>query len=207
MKNLQASAICGIVLAGGKSSRMGQDKALLPYGDKRLVEHALAILEQKCQTLLVSSNKEIEGLTYPCIPDVYAGLGPLAGLQATLSASGRKHHLVLPCDVPFIPASLLERLLPTNPHIQAVIPVHPNGKQEPLVAYYSHSALALIEDQLQQGDLKMMHLLARLRVQTVPLRDTEAAWFQNVNTLEDYQGLKAGNSHQQTEQNDQQISK
>lgn len=100
-------AISGYVLAGGRSSRMGRDKALLELAGKSLVEHALTKLRRLCRQVAVLSNHAEMERFAPVVGDLHPGCGPMSGLEAALAHSSYDWTLVLPVDVPFVPTMLL----------------------------------------------------------------------------------------------------
>jgi molybdenum cofactor guanylyltransferase len=98
----------GYVLAGGKSSRMGRDKALLELAGKPLVLHAVTKLRRICtEVSILGSNSELE-VYAPLLGDLHSGCGPMAGIEAALLSSKYDWNLILPVDVPFLPTFLLE---------------------------------------------------------------------------------------------------
>ncbi len=99
--------VSGYVLAGGRSSRMGQDKALLKLAGKPLVEHAVIKLQRICsQVAVLSSNPEMQQFA-PVVRDLHPDCGPMSGLEAALAHASRDWSLVLPVDVPFLPTAML----------------------------------------------------------------------------------------------------
>jgi len=101
----------GFVLAGGRSTRMGQDKALIALGGRPLIAHALSILgEAGLPASICGASSEL-GEFAPVLADVRSGLGPLAGICTALRATAARYAVVVSADTPFLPASLLCRLL------------------------------------------------------------------------------------------------
>lgn len=104
--------ICGYVLAGGRSSRMGRDKALIELGGKPLIEHAVTKLRQICAEVRILAGVEGEhaGLAQyaPLVHDPHPGCGPVGGFEAALKQSGFEWNLFLPVDMPFLPSALLD---------------------------------------------------------------------------------------------------
>lgn len=97
----------GFVLAGGKSSRMGRDKALLELAGKPLVEHAVSKLRRICeQVSVLGEGPELEAYG-PVVRDVHPGCGPIGGIEAALLHSKYEWNLILPVDVPFLPTAFL----------------------------------------------------------------------------------------------------
>jgi molybdenum cofactor guanylyltransferase len=98
----------GYVLAGGKSSRMGRDKALLELAGKPLVFHAVSKLRRVCEDVhILSSRPELEAFA-PLVRDLHGDCGPMGGLEAALEHSRHEWSLFMPVDMPFLPASFLE---------------------------------------------------------------------------------------------------
>ena len=102
------SEVGGYVLAGGRSSRMGRDKALVELAGKPLVEHAVEKLRRVCTDVrILSANAELEAYA-PLVTDLHPGCGPLGGIEAALADSSHDWNLFLPVDVPFFPTTVLQ---------------------------------------------------------------------------------------------------
>ena len=104
----EPAAIGGFVLAGGRSSRMGRDKATLDLGGKPLVARAVEKLRRVCAEVKVLSGDPGLEAYAPVVRDLHADCGPMGGMEAALSSSGFDWNLFLPVDVPFLPAAYLE---------------------------------------------------------------------------------------------------
>ena len=100
-------AISGFVLAGGRSSRMGRDKALLELRGKPLVEHAVLKLRRICAEVAILSNQAVLGRFAPVVGDLHPDCGPMSGLEAALAHTSHDWSMVLPVDVPFVPTMML----------------------------------------------------------------------------------------------------
>lgn len=97
----------GFVLAGGRSRRMGHDKAMLMLAGRPLIEHAVAKLRRVCSTVsILSGNSDLAGFA-PVVPDLHPDCGPMGGIEAALMHSTLDWNLILPVDVPFLPAVFL----------------------------------------------------------------------------------------------------
>jgi molybdenum cofactor guanylyltransferase len=108
MKRGGLPPVGGYVLAGGKSSRMGRDKALLELAGKPLVLHAVTKLRRVCvEVSILGGNFELEAYA-PVVQDLHNGCGPMAGIEAALLSSRYDWNLILPVDVPFLPTFLLD---------------------------------------------------------------------------------------------------
>ncbi|MGB2907281.1 MAG: molybdenum cofactor guanylyltransferase [Candidatus Aminicenantaceae bacterium] len=176
--------ITGIVLAGGQCSRMGQDKALVKIGGKRLIEHSLAVLGQFCDSILISThNPALGNWGYRIVADEYHGIGPIAGLYSALIASQSRHTLVIPCDTPYVDAVVYERLLDSADDCLAVIAGTVDGLKEPLIGYYDRSVAEILRQQIQEGDYKLQHALERMDARIEVFSDTKR--FVNINAPSD----------------------
>jgi molybdenum cofactor guanylyltransferase len=111
MERGELPQVGGYVLAGGKSSRMGHDKALLKLADKPLILHAVMKLRRVCaEVSILGGNSELEAYA-PLIRDLHNGCGPMGGIEAALLSSKYDWNLILPVDVPFLPTFLLDNWL------------------------------------------------------------------------------------------------
>lgn len=176
--------IGGIVIAGGKSTRMGEDKALMEYEGKRLIDNAISIIEPLCSAIIVSSNKIIDGIEYLQVKDTFSDIGPIGGLHATLSKSIADNNIIIPCDVPDITSDFYLKMLSEIHDADAVIPRHANNEIEPLIGVYSKRCLLEIENQIAKGDFKMVNLLHRLSVYYFDVKGE--ANFRNINSPSDF---------------------
>jgi len=180
-------ARAGFVLVGGKSSRMGQDKASLPFRGKMLVEHvASAVAEAAGSVTLVGAPDRYRNLGFPILPDSRPGAGPLAGIHTALRASSADWNLIAACDMPVISASFLKSLLAAaeSSGADCLIPSGPSGLPEPLCAVYHSRCHAVIEAALDRNVRKVMDGLDGLRI--VTRRVPEPDWFRNVNTPQEW---------------------
>ena len=188
------SEIAGYILAGGASSRMGADKAHLLLGGSTLVERAANALSAVAGTVsLVSSKPGADAFGLPVVPDRFRGLGALGGLHAVFSIAAEEWAAVLSCDLPFVTGALLERLAAARgPALDAVAPLQPDGRPQPLCALYAPSrCLPVVEGLIRAGELRPRALLARVRTRWLTwaeLEDLDGAprLFHNVNTPEDF---------------------
>ena len=177
-------ALTGIILAGGESTRMGQEKALIRFEGGRLIQRSLSILDHFCDSILISSNnKALEVFGYEVIEDDHHQIGPIAGLFAALKASQSEHHLVIPCDAPFVNTQLYERILRYAADFEVVIAGTEDGYTEPLIGYYHRSTLENLEKQIQKGVYKLHNALDLMNVKVEIFRDKHL--FTNINSPSD----------------------
>lgn len=162
------SAIEAVILAGGKGSRMqGQDKGLVDYQGKPLIVHVLQCLQQQqmpVQQIRINANRHLAqyaGYGYPVIQDQMADFqGPLAGMQAGLSACQSELCLFVPCDTPFLPADLSLRMwqaLQTAPAQTKIdIAIARSQQVHPVICLMRVSLLASLQQALAQGQRKVL---------------------------------------------------
>lgn len=130
--------VSGIILAGGKSNRMGRNKALLKIGGLTLIERVARVLSAVCPEIVIAggSAADFGHLGYPVVPDVYPGYGPLSGIHAGLSAIQNDYGFVSACDIPFINENLISRIISRADGHDAIIVKH-EDYFEPLFSLYS----------------------------------------------------------------------
>jgi molybdopterin-guanine dinucleotide biosynthesis protein A len=184
-------AIGAIILAGGQSRRMGQNKALLrlaPDGP-RLIELVLAVVRTLASEIVLSTNTpdEYAWLGLPTVADAVPGAGPLAGLAAGLAALSSEWALLVGCDMPAIAPDLLRLLAALRQEAQAVVPLNAENRPEPLCALYHRSCLPVIQARLASGDFAMMAWLPLVATRYVACADVRAVdpalrSFRNLNT-------------------------
>jgi molybdopterin-guanine dinucleotide biosynthesis protein A len=185
----------GVLLAGGRSSRLGQPKALLDFAGRPLGLHLLDRLASVTDQLLVVTNDPTAyapwGVPMTTDPAEFAGMGPLAGLLAAIEAASHGVVLTVACDLPFFSPALGAFMLALQADSAAdvVIPMH-DDLLEPLCAVYSTACRAVIRQRLGAGRRKVASILPDLRVRYVPEEEyrsfgaTEQLFF-NINTAED----------------------
>ena len=215
MSGMKRKIRCGgkpmtaIVLAGGRGNRMRADKASLDVGGKTLLEHVLGQLEPLFDEILVSvSPGQAEATTRrsgeagrrrlkPGAPaassadrvrfveDGQPGLGPIGGLLAGLKAARNYACLVVACDIPEIPSTLLRSLARAARGVEIAVPVDPAGHHEPLLAVYKRPVAGAIEVLLARGERSLLPLYKGCRTAVVPL--DEKRRLRNLNTRADYE--------------------
>ena len=101
-------SVTGVILAGGKSSRMGQNKALMPLGDQRLIDRVVAVLHEVFANLLMVTNSPevYADLDLPIVADIYPDKGSLGGIYSAIYHAPTPYCLVVACDMPFLNAAL-----------------------------------------------------------------------------------------------------
>lgn len=184
------SGVTGIILAGGKSRRMGTDKGLVYFHGKPLVQYPIDLLSLCCNRLLISSNNpEYKRFGFDVITDDIEGAGPMAGIASCLKVSGTELNLVLSCDMPLVEVVVLKTLLENSQRNTFVVPLDKEGRAEPLCALYSDKSLPIMESLLGKRNFRMTELFRHGSVNYInpgdyPVKYNEK-WFANFNTLDD----------------------
>ena len=186
-----------IILAGGKSLRLGRDKALEEIGGKSLIQRAIervSALENEIM-VVTSSSDQLPDLSVRRVVDVYPGKSALGGLYSGLRAATSFHSLVVACDMPFLNIALLRHLMEACPGFDIVIP-RVAGNLEPLHTVYSKNCLAPIEAMLDEGRLRIAAFFHEVRVRYVEEAeiekfDPERLSFFNINSEADLERARA----------------
>ncbi|HZD54858.1 MAG TPA: molybdenum cofactor guanylyltransferase [Candidatus Aquicultoraceae bacterium] len=192
--------ISAAILAGGRSRRMGRNKALLPYRGRPLIAYVFETLESLFEDIFLVTDDPgpFDFLPCPKIPDRVPGKGPIAGIDAALTHSRAPLVLAVGCDAPFLSPRLLELLVEKSEGSDLVIPCGPGGP-EPLCAVYGKGCLPLIEESLRTGDLRLADLRKRLHAREIPMEEVAAVdpgfhSFRNINTPGEYRTLVESDS-------------
>ena len=187
--------LAGVILAGGKSSRFGSNKALALHDGRAMVQWIADRLSPLFDELLLVTNhpESYAFLDWPMCPDRYPDCGPLAGIHAALSTIGKPGAFVCACDMPLLDPKLIRFLCGLVDDRQAVIPWLPEGP-EPLHAVYNKSALPVIEASLRAGRRKISALYESLRIRKVGPEEIlrivpDYTTFQNINHQHELAGL------------------
>lgn len=187
--------VAGVILAGGESSRMGRNKALLEVNGERMIETAYRRMAELFDEVLLVTNTPESYDFIPCrkIADIHPGMGPLGGIHAALSSSVAERAFVIACDMPGLNPRLIRELCGIEGGGDVVIPETPGGL-EPLHAVYSKSCLPKMEQMLFAGERRILSFFDLAQVRLVPrgriaALDPEYASFRNINTQEDYRLL------------------
>lgn len=193
-----AVTVTGFVVAGGESRRMGRDKALLPWGEATLLDHAVRRLEPCCDGVRILCGPQLRYTDrgFPTDVDAVPGAGALGGILTGLLALQDGLGLFLAIDVPRVPVALLRRLIELADGFDAVVPVSPAGP-EPLCAVYSLGCLEPVRRQVVAGELRIIDFWSKVRLREVRTEELAvfgdpATLFVNVNTPEEYEASRRG---------------
>lgn len=180
----------GFVLVGGHSSRMGRDKARLLLDSHLLVEDVAAkVAKVAGNVVLVGDPARYSDLSFECIPDLQPGLGPLAGIEAALTAMRADLNLIVACDMPGLACDWLTCLLTTAEQSSGICFAAEDARGiHPLCAVYRSDCLPIVEEALAARHLKLLDLLCKLDATAVKMPAT----LHNVNTPLEWQSWQAG---------------
>src|SRR6476660_4657311 len=166
------SQLSGFVLAGGKSTRMGQDKAAVNLNGRTLLEHALAALREVCRDVAILGKYELYGTLAPVYEDIFPGCGPLGGIHAALSSSKTQFNLIIAVDTPFLAPEFLCYLADRAIESSAVVTTPEiDDYTQPLCTVYSLDFHAIAEQALRQGNYKIVPLFPKDR--TLVIKEAE----------------------------------
>ena len=183
--------ITAIILAGGKGIRMGGiDKGLLAFEGMTLVERAIARISSHVSEILISANRHVDvyaGLGFKVISD--EGCGPLCGMRRGMLEAGFPHVLSLPCDTPFFPENIAERLMNGLAHADIAIP-ESEGDTHQAFMLCKKTLVDDLSDFIGRGGRKVHEWQARFNCAIVHFADGKA--FFNLNTPEDLAAISSG---------------
>lgn len=180
MKKLTA-----FILAGGKSQRMGQDKAACKIGDETFISAIAKKLNKVAdEVILVSNDSEHDKFQLKRIPDVYPHQGPIAGIHAALTFTTTENNLILSCDVPLISSELIQKLL-IEKNQEDVIYLATEKDEMPLIGLYKKSCTAYFQNKLESNELRLMKALAGLNSRKIVIAPEDEYCIKNINTPED----------------------
>lgn len=183
--------ITAIVLAGGKSQRMGTEKGLLVLNGKPFIKHICDALQPifGSNILIVSANKEYDALGFTRVEDIIENKGPVGGLYTALKASKTKINLVLSVDVPLVSTELLEWLIKSHDETYMVTQTKSGEKTSPLIGVYDRSMRIVFGEHMAGNQLKLREVIEDVKHQTIEIPEKWNNQVQNINTPEEYQNL------------------
>ncbi|MCG2741687.1 MAG: molybdenum cofactor guanylyltransferase [Syntrophaceae bacterium] len=191
--------ITGVILVGGKSRRMGRDKAFLQIAGKTLFERVLEIFRESFNRLLLVGDRaeRFAGYGLPVLPDIYPG-SALGGLYTALYHAETEYIFVSSCDLPFPNREILRYLCSLRDGFDAVVPKTAHGF-EPLFALYAKSCLGPMRELLESGNFCAYGYYSQVRVRYVKgeelaLLDRDGRSFVNVNTPEEFNKIRKESS-------------
>jgi len=185
--------ITGIILAGGKNSRMGRDKAFLEINGVKIIEGILSLFERIFEEIIIVTNTPINYLYYDLatlVTDVLPGIGAIGGVYTGLFYATYEQAFICACDMPFLDRDFIRYMLKQAPNYDIVMPKSHDGFQ-PLHAIYSKKCLSTIEKNIRERQIKIITLLNRRHKTLIIGEDIINSYphadimFLNINTPED----------------------
>ena len=196
-QSIDGDPATGIILAGGKSSRMAMDKAILTVRTRPVITEVMDILSSVVRDILIVTNQPETFVDFHLrtVRDLIAGKGPLGGLYTGLSVSRTDLNFVVACDMPFVNPDFVRYMLDASRGFDAVVPETVQGL-EPLHAIYSKNCLAPVLEQLRAGDLKVQSLFSTIhasyvRADEIERFDPARQMFVNMNTEREFRRAQA----------------
>lgn len=179
-----------VILAGGNSSRMKCDKALLQIGNQPLIEYVLNQLKPHFGEVLISAKDPYRyaNLDADVVVDFTRKEGPIFGIASALKAAKNERIFVTTCDTPIINLKLVGSMLNVSSRYDCVVPTFKDDLCEPLFAVYQKSVSHAIEQMLLKGERSVIKLFSKVKVDYVRAEGNN--WFRNLNTMEDYLEFK-----------------
>jgi len=177
--------ITGIILAGGKSSRMGLDKGLLLLEDSLFIEHIMNAL-YRCvdNIIIVSSNSDYDEFGVKRVEDIIKNSGPLGGVYTGLHYSKTEYNIVLSCDVPLINSSTLSLLINGIDSEFDVVQLQSKNYKMPLVAMYKKLCKDICLEFLNKGEKRLRFVVDQMISKTIKIDSSFDKYVRNINTIE-----------------------
>lgn len=170
--------VSAFVLAGGKSTRMGSDKAFVMFEGRTLLSSALDVARALTPQVCIVGDPAKYDAFAPVVEDIFPGCGPLAGIHAALRASQTEWNVILAVDTPFVSAALLNYLLTRAMSLPAIATVpRSEAGLEPLCAIYRREFAVFAEKALRQGRYKIDRLFGQADISFISQEDLQGAGF------------------------------
>lgn len=173
------------ILAGGKSSRMGEDKGLMSLFGKPMVEYVLEETKKLQKPIqIIANNSNYKQFKCPVRKDKFDDKGPLAGIYTALSHSTHDYNLILSCDVPYVKMELLEFLLSKAEGYEVTL-AKKDERIHPLIGVYRKSLIPHFENEINSDRLKILDAIQNCVGQIVDVNDFDILNFKNINSKSD----------------------
>ena len=180
------------ILAGGKSTRMGEEKGLTLFHDKPLIQYVIETAELLSKNIFIcTANQDFNRFNYPLVEDQIKGLGPAGAIDTILQQTTADYNLVLGCDMPFIDIHSLQFLINQCTEAEITVPIY-NHYPEALMAVYAKTCQNLWHDQVELGILKLSDLISHFKTNFDDgnkMSESNPSLFKNINSKEDLLNL------------------
>jgi molybdenum cofactor guanylyltransferase len=174
-----------IILAGGKSSRMGEDKGLMSLFGKPMISYVIETVQDICDhIIIVSDNPNYKQFKYQVVKDVFKEKGPLGGIYSGLNSSVHEKSLLLSCDIPYIKTSLLEFLIDHSQGFDITVARY-QERLHPLIGIYSKKCTDQLKNLIEENKLKISDAFQLFNTNIVDVDEFDALEFKNLNSKND----------------------
>jgi len=176
--------VTGVILAGGKSSRMGTDKGLIDLDGKPMITHVINVLQKVAsKVIIIANNPSYNQFNLEVYPDLFPEKGPVGGIYTALNCSKTEKNIILSCDTPFVNEKLLNNLLLQSKDYEITVSKFKN-KIHPLIGVYSQSVKTIFEENLNKNRLKLGLVNQQTELNIVHYNDCDfdEKIFFNINT-------------------------
>lgn len=183
--------ITGIILAGGKSSRMGTDKGFLLLNDKPFVQYSIdALTPLVSEIMIVSDNPEYDTFGLKRVNDITKNSGPVAGICSGLEASSTNYNVILSCDIPLINSKVVQKLIDNIDDTSQIIQVESNGKSMPLIAVYRKGVANTFNAFLEADERRLRVAIKSCVSKNITLEKKHEFATMNVNTQNELKAVE-----------------
>lgn len=177
-----------IILAGGNSSRMGEDKGLMLINGQPMIQHIIDTVKGVVENIIiVSNNGAYTKFGYPVVEDEVKGKGPLGGIYTGLLHTTTDRNIVLSCDVPYVNANLLNLLISHSSESDITIP-QKNGVTHQLIGVFTKACIITFKNALDDNQLKLKQIFQKMKLNIVDASHFNEYLFTNINQKDDLVG-------------------
>ena len=178
--------IVGVVLAGGRSSRFGSNKALYVHEGQTLLSRAVQMLIPLCGKVYISGEcPDYQCLNIECIPDAINGIGPLGGMYSAMLHISSPYYLFVSCDMPYMTSVYAKQLLSISDHVQITFWIDCNQNMQLFPLLISHSLLGAICQKIERGSYNIRSLIHTSISQSFSMSPNDELYFANINYRSD----------------------
>jgi molybdopterin-guanine dinucleotide biosynthesis protein A len=185
--------VSGIILSGGKSTRMGQDKGLIRLYGKPMIRHVIDHIDPICDQILISANDNVyEDFGYPVYKDEINEIGPAGGIVSSLKHSKNEKNIIISCDLPFASTQFIRTLLDLSGDHKITLPMS-GPHYQPLCAVYSKEVYSVFMECINKGIYSLKSIINEFRIRVIRQEDIEgfdlSRELRNINSQNDLSGL------------------
>ncbi len=186
--------VSGIILSGGKSTRMGRDKGLIKLNGKPMIQHVIDHIEPICDQLLISANdKSYKDFGFPVYHDEIDEIGPAGGILSCFKHSKHEKNIIISCDLPFASTQFIRKLLDLSGDYEITLPMSGTHYQ-PLCAVYSRQVYPVFEKTVNKGIFSLKSIIKSFRIQVIKPEDIQgydlSRELRNINSPDDLKKIR-----------------